>query len=199
MLRRVVHRSLPEPIHEEATWIQSRHAGWILAGISFLESVIVPVLIDPFLIALIFAKRTAWLRFITVTVIFSVLGGIAGYALGALFYELVAVQIIAFYGLETAMSDTVARIASGGFAFVLIGALTPIPYKLVAIASGVAQLDFATFLFASILGRILRLGLVGWAAYIVGPYALPIVRRHLLTLAYVLGVILLIYFVWQIV
>jgi Predicted membrane protein len=128
-----------------------------------------------------------------------VLGGIAGYVLGALFYELVAAPILAFYGLEGAMTATMARIASGGFVFVLIGALTPIPYKLVAIASGVAQLDFATFLFASIIGRILRLGLVGWAAYVVGPYALPVVRRHLLTLAYILGVLLLIYFVLQVV
>ena len=199
MLRRVVHRSLPEPIHEEAAWIRSRHAGWILAGISFLESVIAPILIDPFLIALIFAKRSAWIRFIAISIIFSVLGGIAGYVLGALFYELVAVQIITFYGLEGAMAATITRIAAGGFAFVLIGALTPIPYKLVAIASGVAQLDFATFLFASVIGRILRLGLVGWAAYVVGPYALPVVRRHLLTLASVLGVLLLIYFVLQVV
>jgi membrane protein YqaA with SNARE-associated domain len=199
MTKRTTSRSLPPPHDTDATWLNSGHAGWTLAGISFVESVIAPILIDPFLIALIFAKRSAWLRFIAISIVFSVLGGIAGYILGALFYELVATKIITFYGLEPAVAEAVVRIQVGGFVFVLLGALTPIPYKVVAIASGIAQLDFFTFLFASIVGRVLRLGLVGWAAYMVGPYALPVVRRHLLNLAYLIGIILLIYLFLQIV
>jgi len=84
-----------------------------------------------------------------------------------------------------------------GFVFVLIGALTPIPYKIVAIASGLLQVNFFTFLIASIIGRLLRLGLVGLAAHKVGPHALPIVRRHLYHLALVVGIILVMYLVVQ--
>ena len=72
-----------------ARWLRSPHAGWILAGISFAESVFAPILIDPFLIALILAKRSAWLKFVVISVVFSVIGGLFGYLLGALFFDFI--------------------------------------------------------------------------------------------------------------
>ena len=188
------NKYLDEVGERGARWLRSRHAGWILAVISFAESVFAPILIDPFLIALILAKRERWLYYIAVSIIFSILGGIAAYFLGALFYDFIGTSIIAFYGLEQRFAEITSDIDANGFVFVLLGALTPIPYKLVAIASGLTQVNFVTFLFASIVGRILRLGLVGGATYIVGPHALPVIRKHLLQLAYVIGFVLLVYF-----
>ena len=75
----------------------------------------------------------------------------------------------------------------------LIGAFTPIPYKIVALASGLLKINFLTFLVASLFGRILRLGLVGMAASMVGPQALDMVRRNLYIIATVVGLILSVY------
>lgn len=180
-----------------ARWLRSKHGGWVLAAISFSESLFAPIIIDPFLIAYIFANRPAWKRFITIAVVFSVLGGLAGYFLGLLFYDTVGRPILEFYNL-TADFDAAAReLDTNGFVFVLLGALTPIPYKLVAIASGLVHLDFTTFLFASVVGRLLRLGLVGLAAYVVGPHALPLIRKYLLWIAYAVCMLLVAYIVVQ--
>ena len=178
-----------------ARWLRSRHAGWILAVISFTESVFAPILIDPFLIALIFVKRQAWLRYTIIAIVFSVIGGVAGYYIGVLFFDFIGKWVIELYSLEEQFVWISTKLNENGFVFVLLGALTPIPYKLVAIASGVAHINFLTFLVASIVGRILRLGLVGGAAYLVGPTVMPIIRHHLLTTAYIVGFILLAYLI----
>lgn len=180
-------------------WLRSKHSDWILAVISFVESVFAPIIIDPFLVALILAKRERWLFYTIVAVVFSVLGGLAGYLIGAMAYDFVGHYVIDFYNLQEQFVSMASELDKNAFAFVLLGALTPIPYKLVAIASGLAKIDIITFLFASIVGRILRLGLVGYAAYQFGPQALPIIRRHLLTLAYIIGFALLVYLIINIV
>lgn len=190
-------------LHEEVgkhgvRWMNSRYAEPIFAFISFIESVIAPIIIDPFLVALILFKRELWLRYIAISIIFSVLGGIVGYLIGWLFYDWIGVRIIETYGLQNSFAWVVEQVDENAFVFVLLGALTPIPYKLVAIASGVLTLNPFTFLIASIIGRTLRLGLVGWATYLVGPRAVPLIRRHLLKLAYGLAVLLTIYIVIRI-
>lgn len=190
-------------LHEEVgkhgvRWMNSRYAEPIFAFISFMESALAPIIIDPFLVALILFKREFWLRYIAISVIFSVLGGVFGYLIGWLFYDWLGVRIIETYGLQKSFAWVVERVDANAFVFVLLGALTPIPYKLVAIASGVLTLNPFTFLIASIIGRTLRLGLVGWATYLVGPRAVPLVRRHLLKMAYGLAAILILYIVIRI-
>lgn len=180
-------------------FIHSRYAGSFLAFISFVESVFAPIIIDPFLIAYILARRSAWLRFTAISITFSVLGGIVGYLLGALFYESLARDIILFYGLEAEFAAIAWQLDENGFVFVLLGALTPIPYKIVALASGFVTLDIVTFLIASVVGRTLRLGLVGIATYAAGPTALAVIRRHLHVTAFFLAGVLLAYLVARIV
>lgn len=190
-------RTTSTPTHEVGRWgerwLRSKHATSVLAVISFTESLFAPILIDPFLIAYIFARREAWIRYTVVCIVFSVLGGIAAFFLGALFYDTVGRPILEFYHMTENFEGVAARIDNNGFVFVLLGALTPIPYKLVAIAAGLFKMNFVTFLFASIIGRILRLGLVGIAAYAVGPHALAIIRKRLLLTAYVLAALLIVY------
>lgn len=174
-------------------WIDSPYANRIFAAIAFTESFFAPIIIDPFLVALVLARRHLWFRYTAIAIIFSVLGGLAGYLLGLLFYDLLGQRVIEFYGLTDYFIEVSKEINANAFAFVLLGALTPIPYKLVAIAAGVSQMNLLTFLVASIIGRILRLGAVGWATYLVGPKAVPLIRRHLLAIAYLIGVILILY------
>ncbi|MEL6803113.1 MAG: VTT domain-containing protein [Bacteroidota bacterium] len=181
-----------------ARWLRSRYADWILGAIAFAESVFAPILIDPFLIALILARPERWIRYVWISIIFSLTGGVVAYFLGALFYDVIGTWIVNSYGLENQFSVITRSVDENGFVFVLLGALTPIPYKLVALASGVVQVNLMTFVVASIVGRILRLGLVGWATYLVGPRALPVIRRHLLLLTSILGVLLLGYLLYRI-
>jgi membrane protein YqaA with SNARE-associated domain len=174
-------------------WLRSKHAGAILALISFAESVFAPILIDPFLVALILANRAKWFYYTVISVVFSVLGGLAGYAIGYLLFDTVGRAILEFFNLTEEFANVAGSIDANAFVFVLIGAITPIPYKLVAIASGLASMDVLVFLIASIFGRIIRLGLVGYVAYAVGPHALPVFRKHLLTLAYIFFILLVAY------
>jgi membrane protein YqaA with SNARE-associated domain len=180
-----------------AKWLRSRHSIWILAVISFAESVFAPIIIDPFLIALIIANPKKWKVYIVVSIIASILGGIAAYILGALFFNAIGVPILNWSGLMSSFTSMSENLNNNGFVFVFIGAFTPIPYKLVAIASGVLNISFITFLFASTVGRLLRLGLVGFATHSVGPKALPLVRRNLYTIAAIAGVLLTIYIAIQ--
>lgn len=175
------------------SWLCSKHANWILAAISFAESVFAPIIIDPFLVAMIFASPKKWKVYTFVAITASIIGGVFAYVLGALFFETVGVKFISFYGLEEQFASIASGLNNNGFVFVLLGAFTPIPYKIVALASGLLHIDLVTFITASLFGRILRLGLVGYAAYLVGPKALPVIQRNLHILAALVGVILALY------
>lgn len=184
-------------VNHSSKWLRSRHAGWVLAVISFAESVFAPILIDPFLIALILASPKKWKFYTIVSIVASVIGGVVAYLLGALFFETIGVKLLSMYGLESYFAELSAELDSNGFVFVLIGAFTPIPYKIVALTSGLAEINFLTFLVASVIGRILRLGSVGVAAHVVGPHALPVIRRYLYHLAAIVGVLLVAYILIQ--
>lgn len=188
-------RSVETVSIESVRWLRSKHADWVLAAVSFTESVFAPILIDPFLVALILARRERWVRYIVIATLSSVLGGLVAYFLGLLFFEYVGAWLITMYGFEEQFLYVSEKLDSNGFVFVLLGALTPIPYKLVAIASGVGQINVVTFLFASVVGRALRMGLVGGATYLVGPHAILVLRKHLLTFAYMLGAVLVLYLI----
>jgi len=192
-----VEKSVTQAGRHGARWLRSRFAGWILAVIAFAESLFLPVLIDPFLVALILANRSRWLYYTVISIVASVAGGTVAYFLGLWFFEGVGQPLLTFYGLQDEFAQMSTQIDASGFIFVLVGALTPIPYKIVALASGFGGIDVVTFLLASVFGRILRLGLVGYAAYAVGPHALPMFRTHLLKLAYVFGFLLISYLLYQ--
>lgn len=180
-----------------AKWLKSKHADWTLAGISFIESVCAPIIIDPFLVALIFASPKRWKRFIVVSIVASLIGGIIAYYLGALFFETVGQKIIDFYGLHESFNWIAGELNKSAFVFVFLGAFTPIPYKLVALGSGMLHISLITFIVASIIGRMLRLGLVGMAAHYVGPHTLPLVRKYLYHIAAIAAVLIIGYLIIQ--
>ena len=182
-----------------AKWLRSKYASWFLGGIAFAESVFAPILIDPFLVAMILAKRERWVQYTVIAIITSILGGLVAYILGALFFDVIGQKIVDFFNFRSQFDSIANGLDNNGFVFVLIGAITPIPYKLVALASGLVHVDLATFIFASIFGRIIRLGFVGYIAYAVGPHALPMFRKHLLKIAYVFLVILIGYIIFQLI
>lgn len=173
--------------------INSPHASWFLAAISFAESVFMPVIIDPFLAGLILANRKRWKWYVFISIAASVAGGLFAYYIGLLFFDTLGVALLSAFGLYEQFWQFSGRVDQGAFVFVLIGALTPVPYKLVALASGFLQIGLVTFIVASTVGRIFRLGLVGAAANLLSPKALPLVKKYHYKAALAVGILLIVY------
>ena len=145
MLRRLYHRVL--------ALAGSRRAGLWLALISFAESSFFPVPPDALLVPMVLARPDrAWrLAFVCTTA--SVAGGALGYLIGYALFDVLALPILHAYHYEGAFAAFQARFAEWGLWIILIKGLTPIPYKIVAIACGAARFNFLVFMLASIATR----------------------------------------------
>ena len=140
---------------------QHRHAVFWLAVISFVESSFFPIPPDVMLIPMILAARQRAWYLASVATIASVLGGIFGYGIGYFLYESLGRWVIALYHLE--QEFTVARQAfiDNAIGIMMVKGLIPvIPYKLITITAGVAQMDMTTFTVTSMLVRASRFFLV---------------------------------------
>lgn len=171
---------------------KATYGDWFLGLISFAESSFLPVLIDPFLLAMTLAKPHHWVRYILIAGTASVLGGIFGYLIGAVFFDLIGTKIITLYHLENLFAKASEAMNEGAFWFTLLGAFTPIPYKLTAIAGGMLHIHIASFVLASIIGRFGRFILVGYICHKFGEYALARLNKRfaLVTFAVCAGVAL---------
>ncbi|MDF3073647.1 MAG: cytochrome [Alphaproteobacteria bacterium] len=131
-----------------------------LAAISFAESSFFPIPPDVMLVPMVLAQRSKAFVIAGVCTVASVIGGLFGYAIGYYLFETIGAWVIQLYNLQGAMETFRAEFAEYGTWIILIKGLTPIPYKLVTIASGVAHFDLFTFVWASILTRGVRFFLV---------------------------------------
>ena len=129
------------------------YALWIMAGVAFAESSFFPVPPDVMLIPMSLARPgRAWLYAALCTAA-SVLGGVLGYAIGALLYDSIGHWLIALYGLGDKVETFRAGYAEYGAWIILLKGLTPIPYKLVTITSGFANFNFWLFVALSVIAR----------------------------------------------
>jgi membrane protein YqaA with SNARE-associated domain len=150
-----------------------------LGVVSFVESSFFPIPPDAMIIPMVLAKpERAWTIALVATVT-SVLGGILGYAIGYYLFETVGMKVIEFYGLQTRFEDFRQMYAEWGLWIILIKGLTPIPYKLVTIASGAAAFSFPVFLAASIVTRGIRFFLVAALLKYYGPPIREFIERRL--------------------
>jgi membrane protein YqaA with SNARE-associated domain len=150
----------------------TRHAERALAGVSFIESSVFPIPPDVLLIPMVLAERARWLRYAVICTVASVLGAFLGYAIGAFLFDAVGRPVLAFYGMEQSFADLSERYNSSWGAWaVLFAAITPFPYKVLTIFSGVTGLNLVAFALVSIVGRGLRFFLVAW---LLGRYGAPI-------------------------
>jgi membrane protein YqaA with SNARE-associated domain len=150
----VVHRAMLRRIYD---WcIDAAHkpyAMWILGAVAFAESSFFPVPPDVMLIPMSLARpRRAWL-YASVCTAASVLGGLLGYAIGALLYDSLGHWLIQFYGLGGKVESFRAGYAEYGAWIILLKGLTPIPYKLVTITSGFANYNIWLFVVLSVIAR----------------------------------------------
>lgn len=124
-----------------------------MGAVAFAESSFFPIPPDVMLIPMVLANRTKAFRIALVCTVCSVLGGLLGYAIGYWVFETVGEWLIKAYGMQAGLAKFRAGFAEYGTWIILIKGLTPIPYKLVTIASGAAHFDLFTFVWASIVTR----------------------------------------------
>ncbi|SEO27734.1 membrane protein YqaA, SNARE-associated domain [Rhodospirillales bacterium URHD0017] len=127
-----------------------------LGVISFLESSVFPIPPDVMLIPMVLANRKKAFTIAAVCTVCSVLGGLLGYAIGYYFFETLGEWVVRTYHMETGLAAFRHGFEQYGIWIILIKGLTPIPYKLVTIASGAAHFDLFTFVWASIVTRGVR-------------------------------------------
>ena len=156
-----------------------KNAVWVLAAVAFVESSVFPIPPDVLLIPMVLAARNSAWRYAAICTIASVLGGMLDYAIGSGLYEGVGRPILDFYGYGAKFSDFTARYNEYGGWIVFIAGVTPFPYKVITIASGVTDLDFATFTTASVLARGLRFFVVAALLYWIGQPIREFVEKRL--------------------
>jgi len=133
---------------------------WVLAAVSFAESSFFPIPPDAMLIPMALARPDRGWRIAAVCTVSSVAGGVLGYGIGYFLYETVGRWLVDLYGMQAGFAQFRESYARWGLWIILIKGLTPIPYKLVTIASGVAEFDFKVFVLASLVTRGARFFLV---------------------------------------
>lgn len=157
----------------------TRHAEKSLAAISFIESSFFPIPPDVLLIPMVLADRSKWFRYALICTIASVLGALLGYAIGAFLYEVVGVPILRFYGQEAAFAEIAALYNKWGGWAILFGAVTPFPYKVLAIFSGATGFSVPLLILVSIVGRALRFFIVSWLLFMFGAPIREFIEKNL--------------------
>jgi membrane protein YqaA with SNARE-associated domain len=150
----------------------------MVSAISFLESALpLPILTDPFLVAAILANRTNVVRLVLMTTISSVVGGVFAYAAAAVFFDTMMTwfnpQVIEEFHMIVASST------SNIFLLTLIGAVTPVPYTIVAWVVAVLEGGLLVFIAASVIGRGIRYSIVGYCTYVFGAQAMVYAKKYI--------------------
>ena len=166
-------------------------APWALGVVSFIESSFFPIPPDVMLIPMVMANRQKAWWYATIATVTSVLGGLLGYAIGYYLYEAVGIPILEFYGKANALDSFIAFVHDYGVPAIIIKGMTPIPYKVVTIAAGVAKMDLLAFIGASIIARAMRFYLVAGLLYFFGEPIRDFIEKRL-TLVTTLFVVLLV-------
>ena len=164
-----------------------------LGFISMIESIIFPIPVDPFLAALTLAIPKKAFKFAIYCTIGSVIGGIFGWLLGYFIgpsIETLMLHIPWF----TAEKFNAVKFAykENGMLIVFLGAITPLPYKIITITSGIAEINIIAFILMSFLGRGIRFFLVSYLIKFFGKTALIFLQKNLLISSSVLGIAIII-------
>jgi len=155
------------------------YALWTLAAISFVESSVFPIPPDVLLIPMILAApHRAWI-IAGVCTLASVTGGVAGYAIGYFLFEQVGQPVLALYGYTDKFEVFRQTYNDWGAWAVLIAGVTPFPYKVITILSGVTALDIWVFGVASLVARALRFFLIAALLWKFGPAVRDFIERRL--------------------
>ena len=151
-----------------------------LLAVSFVESSFFPIPPDILLIPIILARpRAAW-RLAALCTLSSVAGGLLGYAIGYFLFDAIGRPILEFYNAMDRYETLKAGFQEWGVWIIILKGMTPIPYKLITIASGVVQFDLGLFVAASIVSRSLRFFLIAALLWWFGDPVREFIERRLM-------------------
>ena len=155
---------------------------YYLAIVSFLESSFFPIPPDVMVIPMVISKKKDFIKIFFITTIFSVLGGILGYFLGAFFFD-IGTQIMNFYGYEEKFTSIKNNLLNDEGLYAWLGILflagfTPLPYKVFTIASGLIGFNILIFIFISFISRGLRFFIVSYLSYKFGDVFTKFMDKH---------------------
>lgn len=169
----------------------------VLGFISMIESIIFPLPVDPFLAGLTLAVPRKAFRFAFICTIGSVIGGIIGWFLGYLIGPSIENLFLYFpWFTEEKFNAVKFAYKENGMLIIFLGAFTPLPYKIITITSGIAEVNIIAFVLMSILGRGIRFFIVAYLVKFFGKPALLFLQKHLLISSSILGIAIIIFSIY---
>ena len=171
---------------------------YYLAVVSFIESSIFPIPPDVMVIPMVMSKKNDFIKIFLITTIFSVMGGMFGYFIGAFFFEFSS-HIMNFYGYEDKLINIKESLVNTDGFYAWLGILflagfTPLPYKVFTIASGLISFNFLIFVFISLISRGLRFFIVSFLSYKFGDLFSEFMDKHGSKWFTIIGILIVIIF-----
>ena len=177
-----------------------KSSNFYLGLVSFIESSFFPIPPDAMIIPMVIAKRKEYVKIFLISSIFSVLGGIFGYLIGYLFFDL-AMYVIEFYGYQDKVQNLKFSMSQGsGFlawlSILFLAGFTPLPYKAFTISSGLIAFNLPVFIIVSLISRSLRFFIVAYLSYKFGEYFTEFMNKHGSKWFTIIGIIIVIIFIF---
>ena len=176
-----------------------KSSNFYLGLVSFIESSFFPIPPDAMIIPMVIAKKKEYLKIFLIASIFSVLGGIFGYLMGYLFFDL-AMYVIEFYGYQNKVENLQLSMSEGsGFlawlSILFLAGFTPLPYKAFTISSGLIAFNLPIFIIVSLISRSLRFFIVAYLSYKFGKLFTEFMEQHGSKWFSIIGIIIVIIFI----
>ena len=176
-----------------------KSSNFYLGLVSFIESSFFPIPPDAMIIPMVIAKKKEYLKIFLIASIFSVLGGIFGYLIGYLFFDL-SMYVIEFYGYQDKVENLKLSMSQGsGFlawlSILFLAGFTPLPYKAFTISSGLIAFNLPIFIIISLISRSLRFFIVVYLSYKFGDLFSEYMERHGSKWFTIVGIIIVIIFI----
>ena len=176
-----------------------KSSNFYLGLVSFIESSFFPIPPDAMIIPMVIAKKKEYFKIFLIASIFSVLGGIFGYLIGYLFFDL-AMYVIEFYGYQDKVENLKFSMSQGnGFlawlSILFLAGFTPLPYKAFTISSGLIAFNLPVFIIVSLISRSLRFFIVAFLSYKFGELFTEYMEKHGSKWFTIIGIIIVIIFI----
>ncbi len=176
-----------------------KSSNFYLGLVSFIESSFFPIPPDAMIIPMVIAKKMEYFKIFLIASIFSVLGGIFGYLIGYLFFDL-AMYVIEFYGYQDKVENLKFSMSQGsGFlawlSILFLAGFTPLPYKAFTISSGLIAFNLPVFIIVSLISRSLRFFIVAFLSYKFGELFTEYMEKHGSKWFTIIGIIIVIIFI----
>ena len=177
-----------------------KNSNFYLGLVSFIESSFFPIPPDVMIVPMVIAKKKEFIKIFLIASIFSVCGGILGYLIGYLFFDL-AMYVIEFYNYEDQIENLKSTMSEGsGFlawlSILFLAGFTPLPYKAFTISSGLIAFNLPIFIIVSIISRSLRFFIVAFLSYKFGELFTEYMNKHGSKWFTVIGILIVIIFVF---